>query len=341
MIDLRSDTVTRPTPQMREAMMRAEVGDDVMGEDPSINRLQEMIAEMTGMEASLFVASGTMGNQVCIAAHTERGDEIIVERNAHIFNYECGSPGMLSGVQVMPLQGKQGSFTLQQVREAVRPVNIHHPRTRLICLENTHNRASGALFPIDEMKRISEFARENSIRMHLDGARLWNASVVTGIPLREYCRNFDSVSLCFSKGLGAPVGSIIAGSRQFIEKARYFRKAFGGGMRQAGFLAAAAIYAVENNFRRMAEDHRRAGRLAGFIATLPGIEIDLETVKTNIVIFDVRATRYTGRQVRDMLAEKRIGMNTFAGTRVRAVTHLHITDDDIEQTIAALKTIFS
>lgn len=341
MIDLRSDTVTRPTPQMREAMMRAEVGDDVMGEDPSINRLQEMIAEMTGMEASLFVASGTMGNQVCIAAHTERGDEIIVERNAHIFNYECGSPGMLSGVQVMPLQGKQGSFTLQQVREAVRPVNIHHPRTRLICLENTHNRASGALFPIDEMKRISEFARENSIRMHLDGARLWNASVVTGIPLREYCRNFDSVSLCFSKGLGAPVGSIIAGSRQFIEKARYFRKAFGGGMRQAGFLAAAAIYAVENNFRRMAEDHRRAGRLAEFIATLPGIEIDLETVKTNIVIFDVRATRYTGRQVRDMLAEKRIGMNTFAGTRVRAVTHLHITDDDIEQTIAALKTIFS
>lgn len=341
MIDLRSDTVTKPTPQMREAMMRAEVGDDVMGEDPSINRLQEMIAEMTGMEASLFVASGTMGNQVCIAAHTERGDEIIVERNAHIFNYECGSPGMLSGVQVMPLQGKRGSFMLQQVREVVRPVNIHHPRTRLICLENTHNRASGAVFPFDEMKSISEFARENSIRMHLDGARLWNASVATGIPIREYCRNFDSVSLCFSKGLGAPVGSIVAGNRQFIEKARYFRKAFGGGMRQAGFLAAAAIYAVENNFGRMAEDHRRARWLAEFIATLPGIEIDLETVQTNIVIFDVRATRYTGRQVRDMLSEKGIGMNTFAGTRVRAVTHLHITDDDIEQTIAALKTIFS
>lgn len=341
MIDLRSDTVTQPTAEMRQAMMEAQVGDDVFGEDPTVNQLQAMIADLTGKEEALFVASGTMGNQVCINAHTRPGEEIIAERNSHIFNYECGSPALLSGVQVMPICGTQGSFTLEQVKEVIRPPNIHHPQTRLICMENTHNRAGGTIFPIDEIKKISAYARENGLRLHLDGARLWNASLATQIPIREYCRYFDSITMCFSKGLGAPVGSVIAGSADFVETCRYYRKAYGGGMRQAGILAAAAIFAVEHSFLRLAEDHRRARQLAEFMAGLPKIEIDLETVQSNITIFDVVNTGYTGHQIIEKLAEKRVRMTTFARTKIRAVTHLHISDRDIDQTMEILRTIFA
>ncbi len=339
MIDFRSDTITQPTPEMRRAMMEAEVGDDVFGDDPTVNRLQEMIAEMCGKEAALFVPSGTMGNQVSIKTHTQPGDEIIVERNAHIFNYECGSPGMLSGVQVLPIEGHHGVITAEQIARVVRPVNIHHPTTRLICLENTHNRAGGTIFPLSEIQKIYQFARGTGLRMHLDGARLWNASVATGIPIKDYCQYFDSVQLCFSKGLGAPVGSIIVGNTEFIHRARYFRKAFGGGMRQAGILAAGAIYAVQHHLERLAEDHRRARRLAEAIAQLPGISLDLNTVQTNIVIFDMAHAAMSAEALVQRLQQENILMIHFGESKIRAVTHLHIQDEDIERTISTLRAI--
>ena len=212
MIDLRSDTITQPTPDMRQAIFQAEVGDDVFGEDPTVNNLQQLISEITGKPAALFVASGTMGNQICIKSHTQPGNEMVLERNSHIFNYECGAPAMLSGVQLLPIAGSRGYFTVEQIKEVVRSADHHHPKTKLIALENTHNRSGGTIFPFEEMKRIREFSLKEGIKMHLDGARLWNASVKTGISIREYCDLFDSISLCFSKGLGAPAGSIIAGS---------------------------------------------------------------------------------------------------------------------------------
>jgi threonine aldolase len=325
---------------MRKAMLNARVGDDVFGEDPTVNALQEKIARLTGKEAALFVTSGTMGNQVSINAHSQPGNEIIVEGNSHIFNYECGSPALLSGVQVMPLPGFRGSFTAEQVEEVIRPNNVHHPKTALICIENTHNRAGGTIFPYQDIEQISLLAREQNLKMHLDGARLWNASIATGIPISEYARHFDSVSLCFSKGLGAPVGSIIAGSQEFIDRARYYRKAYGGGMRQAGILAAAAIYAMDHHFERLSEDHRRAKKLGEFIATLPDVELDLETVQTNIIIFDIRKRGVDGQKFVDLLASEGVRMITFARTKIRAVTHLHISDMDIEQTIAALKKVY-
>ncbi len=340
MIDFRSDTITKPTPGMLKAMMNAEVGDDVFGEDPTINRLQDLVAELTGKEAALFVPSGTMGNQVSIKAHTQPGQEIIVERNSHIYNYECGSPAMLSGVQVNPIHGHHGAFTLEQVEESVRPVNIHHPVTTLICMENTHNRASGAIFPQGEMSRISSWAHSKGILTHLDGARLWNASIATGISLPEYCRLFDSASLCFSKGLGAPVGSIIVGNAGFIQKARFYRKAVGGGMRQAGILAAAAIYAVENQFHRLAEDHQNARELAEFLAGLKGFSIELENIKTNIVIFDVSATGKTASEISGLLLSNGVHMLPISKNRIRAVTHLHITKKDIERTRGIFEKLF-
>ncbi len=341
MIDFRSDTITRPTPEMRQVMAQAEVGDDVFGDDPTVNRLQEMMAEMCGKQAALFVPSGTMGNQVSLKTHTVPGDEIIVERNAHIFNYESGSPGMLSGVQVYPIEGDKGVITAEQIAGAIRPDNIHHPTTRLICLENTHNRAGGTIFPMSEIQRIHALAREHNIALHLDGARLWNASVATGIPLKEYCRYFDSVQLCFSKGLGAPIGSIIVGDADFIERARYFRKAFGGGMRQVGILAAGAIYAVEHHFQRLAEDHRRARRLAEAIAELPGVSIDLDTVQTNIVIFEFGTAYLSAEEFVQKLRQQHILMIHFGTAKIRAVTHLHITDEDIETTISAMLRILT
>lgn len=340
MVDLRSDTLTQPSAEMREAICNAQVGDDVFGEDPSINRLQEMMAGITGKEAALFVASGTMGNQICIKTHTQPGNEIIVEKNSHLFNYECGAPGLLSHVQVLPINGQRGSFTVEQVKASIRPQNVHHPQTALICIENTHNRSGGTIFPFPEIEKISGFAKENKIKLHLDGARLWNASVATGIPINKYCDLVDSASLCFSKGLGAPIGSIIVGSHEFIERARYYRKAFGGGMRQAGILAAAAIYAIENHIQRLAEDHKRARVLGDFISTLPGIDFDSESLQTNIVIFDVKDSGLSGEEVVDRLAEKGVKMLTFAGTKMRAVIHLHISDQDIHNTITALKEVF-
>ncbi|NOX89818.1 MAG: low-specificity L-threonine aldolase [Calditrichaeota bacterium] len=337
MIDLRSDTLTQPDEGMRQAMAAAEVGDDVFGEDPTVNLLQKKIAELTGKDAALFVCSGTMANQISINAHTQPGDEVICEERAHIFNYEAGAPAMLSGVQVRPLPGKYGVLDVTETEEAIRPSNHHFPQTRLIALENTHNRWGGTIYPLDEIKKMRKLAKKNDLKMHLDGARLWNASVATGISLKEFAKHFDSVSLCFSKGLGAPIGSVVAGDEEFIDRAHYYRKAYGGGMRQAGILAAAALYAIENNFERMAEDHRRARVLAEAINEMPGFVVNLLTVQTNIVIIDTSLTGHPAPEIADKLLELGVRVLAFAQTRIRMVTHLHITDKDIDRTIEAFK----
>lgn len=339
LVDLRSDTVTRPTPGMLEAMMKAEVGDDVFGDDPTVNALQERVADLLGKEAALFVPSGTMGNQISINAHTQPGQEIIVERDSHIVNYECGSSAMLAGVQLNIVDGKQGIMTRDQVEAAIRPPDVHQPQTALICLENTHNRAGGVIYPLEHIQAIAELARQRGLKMHLDGARLWNASVATGIPLREYARYFDSVMLCFSKGLGAPIGSIIVGSKSFIQRAHYYRKAYGGGMRQVGILAAAAMYALDHHRQRLADDHRRARQLAEALAELPGIHIDLSTVQTNIVIFQVKHSRYTAQQLTEALKKEGILMIPIGPDRIRAVTHLDVDDEGIHHTIATLQRL--
>lgn len=330
MIDLRSDTVTRPTEEMRQYMMRADVGDDVFNEDPTINRLQEMIAELTGKKRALFVPSGTQGNQISVNAHTRPGTEVICDYNCHIFNYESGAAGMLSGVQLHPLIGKNGHPTRGQIESAIRPKDDHYPQTGLICLENTHNKAGGTIFPINEIESISDLARGKNIPLHLDGARLWNASVATGIPIKEYASHFDSLSLCFSKGLGAPVGSVVAGSEDFITRAHYYRKAYGGGMRQAGILAAACIYALEHNVNRLGEDHRNACYLAETLAGLKNVAVDMKTVQTNIVIADFTATGRTAAEIIEELNKNGIAAIAFGPYKIRFVTHMHISRSDID-----------
>lgn len=338
-IDLRSDTFTLPSPEMREAMAKSEVGDDVFGEDPTINRLQDKICELTGKEAALFMSSGTQANQVSINAHTQPGDEVICDSRSHIFNYESGSPGMLSGVQLHPIMGEYGILDPEQVQRAIRPGDDHFPQTRLITLENTHNRWGGAIYPVEDIKEIRDIAREHNLKMHLDGARLWNASVATGTSIKEYSSFFDSVSLCFSKGLGAPIGSVIAGTKDFIKRAHYYRKAYGGGMRQAGILAAAALYAMEHNIERLAEDHSRARILAEAINAMPGFVVNLRTVQSNIVIIDTSLAERPAPELIEALNDQGLKMIAFSPTRIRAVTHMHITDNDIERAIYIIKKV--
>ncbi len=338
-IDLRSDTVTQPTPEMREAMATAPVGDDVFGEDPTINFLQEKVARMFGKETGLFVASGTMGNQVAINAHTQPGDEVICEYNAHIFNYEGGAPALLSGVQLHPIPGNRGVIAASQIEAAIRPADHHFPHTQLIAIENTHNRAGGTIFPIDEMRKIYRMAKSHNLSIHLDGARIWNASVATGIPLLEYGKYADSINVCFSKGLGAPVGSMILGSKEFISRAHRYRKLYGGGMRQAGILAAGALYSVEHNFTRLADDHRHAKTLAVALSKLNGIKIDLEAVQTNIVIFEVVSHSISASEFVNRCKDAGVLMISFGGNKIRLVTHLHITDDDVARAIHTFQKI--
>lgn len=339
--DFRSDTLTKPTAEMRQVMLTADVGDDVFGEDPTINKLQKTMAELTGKEAALFVTSGTQGNQVCINAHTRPGQEIIVDRQSHIFNYECGGPALLAGVQLYPIDGQNGVITSKQVDFAVRHDDVHYPQTALVCLENTNNRCGGTIFPLDEIKRISEFARSKGLKMHLDGARLWNASVATGISIREYASYFDSVMLSFSKGIGAPVGSVVVGDRNFIERAYYYRKVYGGGWRQAGILAAGCLYALENHFERLAEDHRRARTFAEEISRIPAVKIDLNTVETNIVIFDVDLPDFHAEKFLKRLEENNVLMLEIDPNRIRAVTHLDLTDEDVEYAVEVIKKVLS
>ncbi len=340
-IDLRSDTVTRPSAAMRRAMADAEVGDDVFAEDPTVNRLQDQVAGLLGKEAALFVPSGTMGNQLCIKVHTRPGDEIIAEAGSHVFNHETGGSAFHSGVQVYTIPGTHGQLRAAQVAQAIRPKIYYMPRTRLICLENTHNLAGGTVYPLPLIEEISALARREGIGMHLDGARIWNASVASGIPPAEYARHFDSVSVCFSKGLGAPVGSAIAGTREFIEEARHFRKIFGGGMRQAGVLAAAALYALEHNIGRLSEDHAKAAELARALSGAPGVSIDAASVQTNILIIDVAGTGRTPDGLAAELRRRGVLMIPASGTALRAVAHLDVTMDQVREAAGVANDVFA
>jgi threonine aldolase len=327
-IDLRSDTVTKPSKEMRKVMAEAEVGDDVFGDDPTVNRLQRMVAEMLGKEDALYLPSGSMSNSVCLRSQTTPGDEIICERFSHIVNYEAGHPSALSGLQTNMIDGPRGVISREQIEPLIKTRSLHSPGTALICIENTHNRAGGTIFPLYEMKKIRELANSRGIGVHLDGARLWNAHVADGIRLAEYAVCADSVSVCFSKGLGAPIGSCCAGTKEFVDRARRARKMLGGGMRQVGVLAAAAIYAVEHNVARLADDHSNARYMAEQLAATRAVSIDLDSVHTNIVIFE---TSKSGMTAPDICAKwKELGVLSLpiSEKRVRIVTHLDVAHED-------------
>jgi len=338
-VDLRSDTLTKPSQGMRKAMYEAEVGDDVFKEDPTVNKLEEYAAELLGKEAALFVPSGTMANQICLNVLTEPGDEVICDREVHIFNYESASPSRLSGIQIYPLDGKLGVITAEQVEPYIRTTAYHMPRTKVIEVENTHNRAGGTIHPIENIIALKELAKKHNLFYHLDGARLWNASVETGISPKKYASHFDTVSCCLSKGLGAPVGSVIAGSKDFIKEAFRVRKAWGGGMRQVGILGAAGLYALQNNIERLKEDHRRAKYLAESINGIPNLEINMDAVHTNILLFKPLTMNIT-----EALSKcKEVGLLFTPGTvdSLRAITHLDINDSDVEKAGDILVGIFS
>ncbi len=330
-IDLRSDTVTKPTPAMRKAMAEAEVGDDVFGEDPTVNALQEKVAKLLGKEGALFVPSGTMANQLSIKSHTQPGDEVIIEASSHPYNFEGGAGAALSGIQFQCLKGSRGILDASQIEESIRPADHHFAVTRLICLENTHNRGGGSIYPLEKMAEIYRLAQSRELFVHLDGARLLNASVATGIKPQEYAQSADSVSVCLSKGLGAPIGSLVAGSKRFIDRVHRFRKMFGGGMRQAGIIAAAGIYALDHHVERLKEDHQNAKRLAVGLKEFKGVSIDPKHVETNIVIFDVANTGMAAAQVADAMKKEGILTHAFGKTQIRLVTHLDITAEDVEK----------
>lgn len=332
MIDLRSDTVTRPTEGMRRAMAEAALGDDVFGEDPTVNRLEEYVAALLGKEAALYCPSGTMTNQIGVHVGTGRGDEVLLHEDAHIFNYEAGAPALLSGVQVRPIPGEGGVVAPETLRAAVRPENVHFPRPKLLCLENTHNVAGGKVFPIEEFASVAAEAWSLGLKVHLDGARLFNAEVATGIPAREWCEHVETVSVCSSKGLGAPVGSLLAGDEETIREARRVRKAFGGGMRQAGVIAAASLYAFEHHVERLAEDHERAKRLA---AGLDGAGYRVEPPETNIVLVHVEDA---GEFLRELAGEGVLATPRGKST-IRLCTHLDVGDEELDAAVEAVSRL--
>ncbi|MBD3334893.1 MAG: aminotransferase class I/II-fold pyridoxal phosphate-dependent enzyme [Candidatus Eisenbacteria bacterium] len=318
---------------MRDAIARAEVGDDVFGEDPTVNRLEETVAEILGKEAALYVPSGTMANEVAVAAHTQRGDEVILDARAHIFLHEAAGPALLSGVQLHTLETESGLPRPEQVQSAIRPRDPHFPVSRLLVLENTHNRAGGRVLPLEEQRALSRTAHEAGLRCHLDGARLWNAAAATGRSERELASPYDSVSVCLSKGLGAPVGSLVAGTREFVEAAHYVRKRFGGGMRQAGILAAAGLYAVEHHRARLAEDHRRARRLAEGLARIEGLRVEPDRVETNMVLIEVAEGMPAADAWQDALDASGVRLLAVDPREMRAVTHLDVDDEGIARAL--------
>jgi threonine aldolase len=336
LIDFRSDTVTRPTPEMRKAMFEAQVGDDVLGEDPTANALQEKAAALLGKEAALFVASGTMGNQLSIKAHTQPGDDVIIEAGGHAMNYEGGASAVLSSVQFSTIPGTRGVFDAADVEAAIHNEDVHLSVSRLVIIENTHNRGGGTVFPLENILRIREVATKKGLRMHMDGARLWNACVASGISPQEYAAPFDSVSVCLSKGLGCPVGSLVAGSGDFIKRVHRFRKLVGGGMRQIGFLAAAGIYALDHHIGRLEEDHRKAKKLAQGLAGIKNILIHPEEVETNILFFDVSPAERTAHEVAAALQEKGVRVHPTAKTRIRCVAHLDVSFDEIDRALEVI-----
>jgi threonine aldolase len=326
-IDLRSDTITKPTPAMRQAMAIAEVGDDVWGDDPTVTALEQYTAQLLGKEAAVYMPSGTMTNQVALRLHTEPGDEIILESEAHIYYYEGGAPAALSGVMCQLVQGHKGMFTAADLQKVLRPSDSHFPKTKLVCLENTHNRSGGRVFPLAEIEAIAHLCQAHDLRLHLDGARLWNACIATGISEADYAKPFDTVSVCFSKGLGAPVGSALAGSAAQMQRARRFRKMFGGGMRQAGIIAAGALYAVQHQRSRLQEDHHNAQLLAKGLQQVAGIQINPEEVQTNMVVFHTPGI--SASAVAQELTERGVGMFAIGAESLRAVTNLMVTEEQV------------
>jgi threonine aldolase len=334
-VDLRSDTFTRPTPAMRAAMAAADVGDDVWGEDPTARALEARAAELLGKEAALFVPSGTMANQIALLLHCRPGDEVIVGRGSHTRLYESGAGAAWAGVQFAEIGAADGTFDAAALDEACLPPDRNLPRTRLVAVENTHNRGGGRVWPRAQLDAVAARARERGLALHLDGARIWNAAIASGVPERALAAPFDTVSACFSKGLGAPVGSVIAGAAEAIERARRFRKMLGGGMRQVGILCAAGLYALEHHRVRLADDHRNARRLADGLAQLAGIRLDPRTVETNVVIFEVEPIAAAELSAR--LARAGVRIAPIAPARLRAVTHLDVDAAGIERALAAIR----
>jgi len=337
MIDFRSDTVTHPTPAMLEAMMKAPVGDDVFGEDPSVNHLEALSAGLFGMEAAIFCPSGTMTNQIAIKCHTQPGDEVICERMSHIYQYEGGGIAFNSGASVRLIDGNRGRVTARQVKESINPDDVHKPVSTLVSLENTSNRGGGSCYDFADIQAIKEVCLENKLKLHLDGARLFNALVAKNETFKQYGEVFDSISICLSKGLGTPVGSVLIGTKDVIKKARRIRKIFGGGMRQAGFLAAAGIYALENNVARLVEDHKHAQLIAKTLETKDFIG-EILPVETNIVIFEVKG-RYTAPDLAVKLKEAGIFVIAISPTQIRIVVHLDIQPADVKRTIDVIETL--
>lgn len=343
LIDLRSDTVTKPCAGMRKAMADAEVGDDVIGHDPSVDRLEAQIAEMLGKEAAAFMPSGTMANQIGVRVHCGPGDEFLCESGCHIFNFEQAAFASLSGVSVYPVDGNAGSLTVDDVKNRIRPISMHEARTKLLCLENTHNKAGGRIQCFQTVKNLCTWAKENDLACHLDGARLFNASVATGVDVATISKPFDTVSVCFSKGLGAPVGSALVGNKDMIANAKWHRKAFGGAMRQSGILAAAVSFALANNIDRLAADHQNAETIAQAVAETEGVQMVFPGKKrlldSNIVLFDVDPELGTSAQAVEFLRGQGIDCFPFGPTWVRMVTHWHITSSDAEAAATAVKKL--
>lgn len=340
MIDLRSDTVTQPSKGMLEAMMAAKVGDDVFAEDPTVLELENLTASLFGKEAGLFCPSGTMTNQIAINVHTKPGDELLCDVNAHIFNYEGGGISRNSGVQARLLQGDEGRISAEQIEQNLNGDFDWLTRTRLVCLENTVNRAGGSYYTAQQIAPITALCKEKGLALHLDGARIFNALTVTKESSKQIGGLFDSISVCLSKGLGAPVGSVLLGEKSFIKQARKVRKVFGGGMRQAGFLAAAGIYALQHNLDRLQEDHRRAAVLATALSDLPFVEKVLP-VYTNIVIFNIDAKQLNGSAFEEQMRARGVRVSSFGKQTIRVVTHLDFTEAMLEKTLAALQVPFT
>jgi len=343
-VDLRSDTLTLPTPEMREAMARAEVGDDVWGEDPTVQRLEAAAAARLGKEAGLFVASGTMGNLVSVVAHTQAGQEVVLDLDSHIYNYEVAGGTIVGHVQMRPVKTERGFLTPEQVQESLRPANIHIPPTGLVCLENTHNRHGGTCCTPEQIAAVAAVAHAAGVPVHVDGARLFNAAVALRRDVREFTQPVDSVTFCLSKGLAAPVGSVVCGSAAFIERARRVRKMVGGGMRQAGILAAAGLLSLERMVDRLAEDHANARTLAEAVAVMPALAVDLASVQTNIVIIRVdrgdrpRSVAATDELVKGCAARK-VKIHAMSPTAIRCVTHKDVDTEDVRRAVDAFREL--
>ena len=338
-IDLRSDTVTKPSKGMREAIARAEVGDDVLGDDPTVKILEQKVATLFEREAALFVPSGTMANQICLNVQSERGWELLCERECHVVNYELAGPAVHSGLLVNLLTTERGMITAKQVRENVRIKSLHVPETKLVALENTHNRHGGTILPQDEVVKVREVCDEFGLILHLDGARIWNVHAANGTPLAELTRPFHSISVCLSKGVGAPVGSLMVGSAEFIQKCLRVRKLFGGGMRQVGLLAAAGIYALDHNLDRMKDDHVNAKYLGEQMNRFDGFSVDMSRVETNIVVVEIQRDDMDSVKLADLMKSVEVLALTFGAKKIRLVTHLDVSMADCEDAISRLKEV--